>query len=391
MILCLVSCEKDQSLVYDFHGDREAVNTDYQASIVEFSHDLLQAVYSEEENINISPLSIHMILSLLGQGGQGETKDQINQVLHIDAFDDQTIQNENRKLFKNTYIKEGDSELMIANSLWLREDYEFNEAYQAMAKDAYFAQVYNVDFTDSNSNDQINQWALDHTNQRIDLNFQGNEHTVSVLLNAIYLIDLWQMPFEEKLTANLDFTMNNGQVINIPTMRQYFEDYPYYEGQIFYKVAFDLERVGKVEIILPKDSYGVKDLLDESTFEETLTDQMTDTINIDVHLPKGKIEASYKLGEILKELGMVSAFNQPNFLNICPKNMKVTSVIHKTFFAFDEKKVEAAAVTEVATEDCAAEEVEELKFYVDKPFMYTIKSSDGTLLFIGVMNQPKED
>jgi serine protease inhibitor len=67
----------------------------------------------------------------------------------------------------------------------------------------------------------------------------------------------------------------------------------------------------------------------------------------------------------------------------------ISNVQQLTHLTFDEKKVEAAAVTIVeVTESMAMEEEKVIDFYLNKPFMYYIEDTNGICVFIGIINNP---
>ena len=59
----------------------------------------------------------------------------------------------------------------------------------------------------------------------------------------------------------------------------------------------------------------------------------------------------------------------------------------------DEAGVEAAAYTEVAKDEAAAMPTTDmiLQMHLDEPFLYAVRSGDGTLLFVGVCADPAEE
>lgn len=392
VMLLLVGCATQAKEIpkYDsIDGAKSAVDDAYLQSIKLFSRDLLEQLYTTEENMNISPLSIHMILSLLSEGANGETKDEIKSVLHIDGFTDEEIQSENKKIYENNYVNKDTSKLLIANSIWQKKNYNFMDSFISNAAENYYAEIFEVDFSDDKVVKQMNDWVLDHTNDKINPKYQPDPLTILVLMNAVYLFDEWELPFDKAATINRDFTLNSGEIIRVKTMQQMLDHHGYLEKDSFKKITLNLQNVGAVEIILPNEGYSVKDIIEDKTvFNEALSDEITDYSRIDLKLPKAEINAKYLLNDVLKELGMVKAFNDADFSKMTEVSSEVNRVIHQTFFAFDEVSVEAAAVTIEDVTESAMEPEGVLNFYVDKPFIYTIKSTTGELLFIGVINKP---
>ncbi|MEI6073836.1 MAG: serpin family protein, partial [Verrucomicrobiae bacterium] len=106
------------------------------------------------------------------------------------------------------------------------------------------------------------------------------------------------------------------------------------------------------------------------------------------------------LGQTLQSLGMKSAFDIPrrsaNFDGIAPRSpddyLFLSEVFHKTFFALDEKGIEAAAATAVVMMRATAMPVQRdpVEVRVDRPFYFAVQHSPtGTCLFLGKMVDPR--
>uniref|UniRef100_A0A914VIU7 Serpin domain-containing protein n=1 Tax=Plectus sambesii TaxID=2011161 RepID=A0A914VIU7_9BILA len=108
-------------------------------------------------------------------------------------------------------------------------------------------------------------------------------------------------------------------------------------------------------------------------------------IEVEVHLPKFKLEMSFGLGETLSSMGMSDLFdcNKADLSNITgDKSLHVSAVIHKAFIEVNEEGSEAAAATAVVMMTMCAPggpDVPPPKFIADHPFLFAI--SDGKSLF----------
>ena len=68
----------------------------------------------------------------------------------------------------------------------------------------------------------------------------------------------------------------------------------------------------------------------------------------------------------------------------------VSKAQHDVRVAIDEEGVTAAAYTAMMTDSGAAppQDLEEINFILDKPFIFVISGADSVPLFVGVVNQP---
>ena len=94
----------------------------------------------------------------------------------------------------------------------------------------------------------------------------------------------------------------------------------------------------------------------------------------------------------LQALG-VSAVFQTESADFSPvtdeHGLSVSRIIHGVRVKIDEEKVEAAAYTSVTAPTAALpQELEEIDFTLDRPFLFTITGFDNMPLFTGIVNRP---
>lgn len=106
-----------------------------------------------------------------------------------------------------------------------------------------------------------------------------------------------------------------------------------------------------------------------------------------------------RLNDSLEQLGMPSAFNQPegsaNFNGMAPRRpddyLWISDVFHKTFMEIDEKGTEAAAATAVVMQILGMSAFPEkpIEVRVDRPFLFAIQHGPSrACLFLGRMMKP---
>lgn len=112
--------------------------------------------------------------------------------------------------------------------------------------------------------------------------------------------------------------------------------------------------------------------------------------DVEVHLPRFKLEIKYELNSLLKSLGMTDVFNQikADLSGISrAKGLYLSKVIHKSYVDVNEEGTEAAAATgDVLT-------VKRLpiraQFMANRPFLFFIRHRDtNTILFCGKLASP---
>lgn len=150
-------------------------------------------------------------------------------------------------------------------------------------------------------------------------------------------------------------------------------------------------------IFLPNDiedsSTGLekleKELTNENFVKWTNPDMMNE-VEVQVGLPRFKMEEKYDLRNVLISMGMVDAFdeNRSDFSGMAPENDLVLSkVFHKAFVEVNEEGTEAAAATAaVMMLRCA---MLPASFVADHPFIFLIKDKrSNSVLFFGRYTSP---
>ena len=148
--------------------------------------------------------------------------------------------------------------------------------------------------------------------------------------------------------------------------------------------------------ILPNETVSFTELLNQlkqpGYFEKCM--QSGGKAEVNLYLPKFKIDNEIKLVKTLKQLGMGIAFSPEfaNFSDISDACLYISDVRQKTSVSIDEKGGEAAAVTliELSKYSLDSSNPQKIVFRADRPFMFAIReNSTGVILFMGKIGGPE--
>jgi serpin B len=364
----------------------------------QFGFELFQKVNASTDgstNTMISPMSVSLALAMLYNGTEGNTKTQIEDMLHKENFTTDDINQSYKELVTALVSHDPKVELSISNAIFYRNTFSVKNDFITTNQNYYNAKVSGLDFSKTTETlNTVNGWVNNNTKGKIDKILEKvNPEDVMYLLNAIYFNGEWQYRFDTKDTKNQPFTKEDGQIIQAPTMtienkfkiyrNQTFQmlEMPYGSGK--YSMLFFLPASGKTtgDVILSLNSDNVNDWVSKMTEQ-----------NKKIYLPKFEFKFDQSLVDVLKALGMTDAFNSSaNLSGIADGgNLEVSEVMHKTYIKMDERGTEAAAVTEITIVDTSAEP--DNSFRVDHPFVFAIREKDtNAILFIGKVMDPKED
>lgn len=131
-----------------------------------------------------------------------------------------------------------------------------------------------------------------------------------------------------------------------------------------------------------------RELTYEKLSEWTKSDNMMKA-EVDLYLPKLKLEENYDLKSPLSSMGIRNAFDpgQADFTGMSvKKDLFISEVIHKAFVEVNEEGTEAAAATAVLM---MRSRVLTMTFKADHPFIFFIRHNKSqTILFFGRLCSP---
>jgi len=214
------------------------------------------------------------------------------------------------------------------------------------------------------------------------------------LINAIYFLGSWTYEFNPDYTEIETFLLEDGNRVDCQMMSHrnehlYFQnqtcqgvDLPYGDGKF------------RMMIILPNENIHIDSLIDQldnDTWNSWLS--QFEPTDINLYLPKFKLEYKHQLNRVLKSMGMSIAFSsQADFSRIeSSGGLYISKVLHKTFIDVNEEGTEAAAVTFVVMDRGSSSDNPRIPtMWINHPFIFAIHEVESeTILFIGKIIQPE--
>ncbi|WP_423129160.1 serpin family protein [Gaoshiqia sp. Z1-71] len=397
MLFSAISCHDDEP------SDQPPTNIQLDlksAQIIDadnqFGLELFQQLLDEESgnsNLMISPLSVSLALAMAYNGADGDTKSQMEALLHKNGFSPDEINKAYQNLVDALASHDSRVNLEIANAVFYNRNFSVKSSFLQTNKVYYQAEVKDLDFSNAAATlKTVNDWVKLNTNNKIEsILDQVSPYDVLYLLNAVYFKGIWTYQFDKKETRNRVFFLEDGRELSVPTM-VVEETFRYTDQSQFelIELPYGGEKYAML-IFLPKSGYSADDVARLLTPED-LSSWLSNMhgYNKKVFLPKFEFSYDKGLTETLKALGMTDAFSPylANFSGISDANdLFVSDVLHKTYLKVDEQGTEAAAVTAViiGTTSAGPDPV----FAVDHPFVFAIREKDtNAILFIGKVSNP---
>ncbi|MDR2682843.1 MAG: serpin family protein [Dysgonamonadaceae bacterium] len=359
---------------------------------------IINSLQEEDENVVLSPLSLHMALAMVWNGANGETKEAIQQTLCLSDFSPEEVNAYFKKL-RETFVKTDPTvQLALANSIWYRLGFSVKSGFIQTNKTYYDAEVSEIDFSNTQTPEIINQWCSDHTNGRIKEMIETIPTDAAMyLLNALYFKGTWanEHGFSKPATSDERFTKADGSQTTVKMMQQN-NTLPYYKDEYLTLTALPYgNNAFSMLFILPNSGVSFDALAtrfkQEGYWEQCLASR--ETYDVDLYIPRFKIEYDITLNEALMQSGMGIAFTtSADFSGISDTPLCISKVKQKTYIEVNEEGTEAAAVTAIEMKFTSVgppPEPKKVTFRADRPFLFAIQeNSTGTILFMGKIGNP---
>ncbi len=369
-----------------------------QQAVVEgntaFALGLYAKLSRQPGNLFVSPCSISLALGMTYAGARGETEQQMAKVLHFELSQDRLHPALGALAKALAPTDTGGPRLAIANRLWGVEGCRFRDAFLAITRNSYGAELAQTVFPEPGRT-EINTWTADRTAGKIrELLREGvvDRQTVLVLVSAIYFKGEWLHRFSETKTKPADFYVTPKQTVRVPMMHTVDAFFPYGETddlqilELPYRAAERDDECSMV-ILLPKAKDGLAKLEASLTAERLrrLLSLPAGRGKFPVYLPKFSFSAQMPLLGTLREMGLT---NVHDFRGMSEdESLFLSAVEHASFIAVDERGTEAAAATAVGIASSAPGTSP--VFRADHPFCFLIRhKATGSILFLGRLARP---
>lgn len=357
-----------------------------------FAFDLLAQANRADENLFLSPLSASMALGMTMNGAAGETWSQMRDMLGFGNLDEDEINASYKSLIELLVGLDPTVETAIGNSVWTRSGFPVYPDFLGTVREAFGAEVAELDFADASAAERINGWVRNATRGRIEDMVPDviPHHVVMYLLNAIYFKGSWTFRFDPSHTRTEPFHLDDGSTQTVPLMTLE-GTLPYQSNSRFQ--AVDLPYGGRaftMTVLLPRQGVSVDTLaakLDAGEWED-IADGFSDTTNVRLFLPRFRMSYERTLNDDLAALGMVDAFDEDlaDFTRLSPVAsiypLFISEVKQKSWVDVNEEGTEAAAATSVAVSVLSGSGPRVVR--ADRPFLFFIRERlSGTILFAG--------
>lgn len=361
----------------------------------EFACRLFRTIKQQKDgngSLIVSPISVTYMLGMLNTGADGQTRQQITDVLGLGT----SVQDINaycKKMIDEAPLVDPSVTVQIANCIDVNSALGITlvPQFKTDMQLYYNAQVEALDFGKSSSLDKINNWCKKNTDGMIpSIIDRLSPDAAMYLLNAIYFKATWTEKFDPKDTRDMEFTMPDGSTSQHKMMhRKALAAYgkndlcemlylPYGSNGYGMYVLLPIEGKTVDDIIQGLSAEGVKQQLSEMPPHE-----------VDILMPRFTTSNETILNEVLSAMGMPLAFDSQyaEFPNMAQnQNLFVTLMKQKAKIEVNEEGTKASTVTisQMGLTAAPTPQYQQVDFHATHPFVYyIIESSTRSIFFMG--------
>ena len=371
--------------------------SDAQHEMVNNNNSFAFSLYNKTMGMNsrvVSPLSVTYLMSMLANGADGETQQQILATLGwagegIQQPSLQDINDYSRMLIEKTARLDKAVTVEIANYVAVNKEFKLNSKFQKSVERDYKAGVESLNFTSPSTLKRINDWCNDRTHGMIpSIINELDPDAVSYLMNAIYFNGTWKDKFSKEETKQEMFRGYTRDIQYVDMMHRHGE-YFYADGDGYSAVSIPYGNGAfRMTVILPSEGSFLRDLMasmDGGKFQEL--QRSMEKCNVDLKIPRFTTEVDLPLNDIISALGAPLIFSpQADFSQFARGDFYVSKMFQKAKIEVSEEGTKAAAVTAAIMMMSAMrpEKKRNVVFHADSPFAYIIsENSTGSIYFMG--------
>lgn len=385
----------------------EELNNFIKGEYTNYTGDFISSYIDEyktkDDNLIASPLSLIYNLGMLVNVSSNKFKENILNYFNLskDKFDKylneiynlflKDLYNSNNQLLTKSYI---------SNSIWLEQSYEYNDEILKDLATIYYAYSYKVNNFDNvdKTNQLVNKFIKDQTNNLIDVDPQIEKDTIFSLLSILYLKDLWNSYGIDLSYSDELFTFknkdNSEKRINLLVGS-------YNPGKIYetstYEMFYTSSNKYQIKFILPKENYDIETIFNENVIKEVslFNDYITYDENLDVFyasrilFPAFEVSNTNQIENLLKDIGIYSATIVDTHEFVLNSSiLNDIRTIQSSKLKVDKIGIEGASVTITNIDTTSPQPYETIydELIIDRPFGFILQDNNGLVVFGGIIN-----
>ncbi len=340
------------------------------------------------DNLAYSPINLYMAMAVTAELSGGNV-----QILELLGSSSLEALRQQANLVWNASYREGNDKTLLANSIWLREDIQYNKEVLDLLAENYFTSSYKANFGTVSTDRAIAAWINGQTGSMLKKQTQSihlDPGTAFALYSTVCFQAKWTVEFSR--IHNTEGIFHGTEDTSCTFMHKNEMIGSYYWGEDYGAVPLNLKNGSTMWFILPDTDKTVADVVEAGEYLQAIMgiSENQKAMKINLSLPKFDITSSNDLKKDLQALGVTDIFAQDAgcFTGFLDKDVPVwLQGIHQaTRVAVDEEGVTAASYIEIPGAMSPMPPDEIIDFVIDRPFLFVITNPYDLPLFAGVVN-----
>ena len=357
----------------------------------EFYLNLIQKTAKDGTNTLVSPYSLVQCLGMVANGADGQTLDEMQNVIGGGLSIDEL--NQYFYTQSNNQPNQDGCKFLTSNSIWFRDDQPIAKDFLQTNANYYHADAFSVQDFGSQTVEDVNKWTASKTDNMIPkLVDSFDSDTMMTLINAVTFDADWKQEYAWANEVDDWFTAYDGTKQKASVLSS--ENLPMHHAEEYY--LSDEHSTGFLKyyadgryafaVMLPEEGMTTTEYINTLT-ADSLHNMLANPehVNVRTSMPEFSYEYEVQLPKVLSEMGMPSMFEGGlNRMTDGDNDYFVSEVVQKTFIDVNKKGTKAAAATMAVVATSAT--MTEKEVICNRPFVYCIVDTETSLpMFIGTV------
>ena len=408
-VLQLRKAKDIKGQTFNYESEYNAFAKKMNAFSTKLSEVLIKQNYNQDQNFVMSPYSIELCLGLAIRCADGETRQEMLDAIGVDydTFNRHYLAYFSRHYYEIKNYQDNPSTYSIPNnSIWIQDGVKLKETGLNALQDDYACDSFYADFFGKNlaANEAMKNYIYDKTNGFLAPNLGIQKDTMFVLMNIIYLKDIWPDGSEyayRPLEEAYQFKNASGAISNKRLIGSGYFSGQTLEQEDYSAFYIETENHMRITFIKPNEGKFINDVFTKENIDYVLEDhylyrneEKKEKYMTCCVFPEFKAYSDIDLkSAFINDFHVVKLFGDCDFSNITDAKTFVSDFKHIAKIGVDTKGFEAAAVTYMTVPMMGhGDDYKTItgEFVLNKEFGYVISANDD-VMFSGVVTNINQE
>lgn len=363
----------------------------------DFSFKLFQSLAdnNRDKDFIISPLGVVYSLDIISNGASGQTKQLLQQQLDTSQYSLDEINALRRKMML-CHAKDSVAEFLATKTAFMKSSNLLLHRDEHTIKPEYIQTIGHYYFADclsyQNENDAksvVESWNKENNHgaiKEISLEFDANAD--AYLINTLLFNGAWIQEFYDTKPDTFYVAKDETRIVNMMTNTEKEGCFRYMQNNKYAMLCMPYVGDFYMDVILPNNDLTVDSMIKQMDMEQynNCTKELRKYDVIDVSFPKFHVKSEIDIKYLLQEMGLKDIFSKKaDFSLMSESPFYINKMKQDIEIDVDEKGTHVEAVTSTSFVTlCSLSNPTRADFYANRPFIYFIRDSFGTICFAGV-------